>query len=327
MPWNVLVQKADTEQSCLPCLRQSPQYAPLLFLFEINGYVLQIANTFLSEIYTHDCYMCNLFCSSSKPANVFTEATNDLAQNLETLPDVLCCLESHPIKSNSSYSSSKWIEVALSLNALVCKINRNVYSQKTLQMLCLLRRDSWVIYIQNISGSCSCLLVCMPVCKPILDISVLNTASTTVTTYMAQNIEGFDMCARLRLLGFVTRCLQPLEILSIFCSFWPPIILILCPKSLCELQLVAIKEAGGMYLQALGRDLIIPASSWVAWCIMSRIAAAWSYLSVPSIPARDLSTMSFERHVGLLFCSVQMSVLYVCKLQCFLSCRLQCRQV
>lgn len=49
--------------------------------------------------------------------------------------------------------------------------------------------------------SCLC-----PSGKFTLDNSVLNTASTTVTTYMAQNIQGFDTCARLRLLGLVTCC-------------------------------------------------------------------------------------------------------------------------
>ena len=34
----------------------------------------------------------------------------------------------------------------------------------------------------------------------------LNTASTTVTTYMAQNVEISDTCAQLRVLGFTTCC-------------------------------------------------------------------------------------------------------------------------
>ena len=44
----------------------------------------------LAKIHTHDYYMCNLFYSSSKSANVFTEAANFLAQSLKVLPHVLC---------------------------------------------------------------------------------------------------------------------------------------------------------------------------------------------------------------------------------------------
>ena len=100
--------------------------------------------------------------------------------------------------------------------------------------------------------SCLC-----PSGKFTLDNSVLNTASTTVTTYMAQNIQGFDTCARLRLLGFLTRCLQPLEIFSIFYSFWPPIIPTVFQKLCASFSLLHFKKRGGVYLQALGRDRII----------------------------------------------------------------------
>jgi hypothetical protein len=112
--------------------------------------------------------------------------------------------------------------------------------------------------------SCLC-----PSGKFTLDNSVLNTASTTVTTYMAQNIQGFDTCARLRLLGLVTCC---------FATSWDTLDLLFfladdnsnsVPENFTQALTCCNQRSGRCVFQALGRDRIIPASSWVAWCVGS----------------------------------------------------------
>lgn len=162
MPWNVVFQKADTDPSCLLCLSQAPHYAQnqwiclteseyilarntyiytygcytwaLLCSFSKSVHVFTKATNVLAQnleilpyvlCWLESHLIISIFsCSSSKSVHMFTEATNVLAQSLEVSPYVLCRLESHSIISNSSYSSPNQIEVAITSDVLVCKIDR-----------------------------------------------------------------------------------------------------------------------------------------------------------------------------------------------------------